>query len=751
MALIKRKLAAALVLASALGSNAASAVGLGEIKLNSALNQKFDAEIKLLNVGDLSRNEILPNLASHAEFSRAGVERVFFLTGLKFEVSLGKNGEATIHVTSDQIVREPFLNFLVELHWPSGRILREYTVLLDPPIFSEAPAPAVRQAASSTERQQGGSASDTKKKPEKSSRDAISSSSGAARSATTSGGAEARESVRVQKNDTLWGIAKANRPSSEVTIRQTMLAIQRHNPQAFIRNNINLLKAGHVLKIPNVGQIQELASEEVRAEIARQNEAWRSNQTIDATQDDPILEEPTSRTSETPAPTVGQLQLLSDDAQEAADEVGESASGTSAEEASENLSAFSGDTDEALAEVQDQSQGAAAGAAVEDLQSQIDNLKKLLALKDQQLAILQADNNDPATDSALAQGEQPTSLALPANNNANAMAAAAQGNAEPSQPVAQEKGLLDMLKDNLLYIGLIFGVSLVVLLVLAAISRRKNEDAVYGADLQSRVGSESGDVQLPDDLDSELDDDQLVATPAKAAVAAQPQEDSADQQQAAKISKLLEEADIYIAYGRYERALEMLQPAVNKNPKNVALRLKLVEIFIATGDMAKLSQQEADLQAIGDAQALAKLEDLKGDAASSFESEEPAESEAVEVADNLVEFTPRAAAQTEPEEEDFAGLDDAPDAETKFDAGIEFTLDEAEPDTEDELSADYTADDQEDDFLGDTDEVATKLELGRAYLDMEDKEAAIDILNEVVEGGNDAQKEEARKLLKSIA
>ena len=151
MGLMMRKLAVALVFMGALGSNLANAVGLGELKLNSALNQKFEAEIKLLNVGDLSKNELLPNLANHKDFARAGVERVFFLTGMKFEVRFKKNGDAYIKVTTDTIVREPFLNFLVELHWPSGRILREYTVLLDPPIFSEAPASNVRQASAGSQ------------------------------------------------------------------------------------------------------------------------------------------------------------------------------------------------------------------------------------------------------------------------------------------------------------------------------------------------------------------------------------------------------------------------------------------------------------------------------------------------------------------------------------------------------------------------------------------------------------------------
>ncbi len=105
-------------------SNQTFAVGLGELKLNSALNEPLDAEIQLLNVGELSELEMLVGLGSQKDFDNAGVERPFSLTDLRFEVDLSKPGNPVILVTSRKPLREPFVDFLVEVDWPTGRLLR---------------------------------------------------------------------------------------------------------------------------------------------------------------------------------------------------------------------------------------------------------------------------------------------------------------------------------------------------------------------------------------------------------------------------------------------------------------------------------------------------------------------------------------------------------------------------------------------------------------------------------------------------
>ncbi|WP_376779677.1 type IV pilus assembly protein FimV, partial [Stutzerimonas nitrititolerans] len=138
-----RNLVLAIAAASALTSEAAFALGLGEVTLKSALNQPLVAEIELLDAKSLAPGEVVPVLASAEDFNRAGVDRQYFLTDLKFTPVLRPDGKSVIQVSSSKPVREPYLNFLVEVIWPSGRLLREYTLLLDPPLYSPETAAAV--------------------------------------------------------------------------------------------------------------------------------------------------------------------------------------------------------------------------------------------------------------------------------------------------------------------------------------------------------------------------------------------------------------------------------------------------------------------------------------------------------------------------------------------------------------------------------------------------------------------------------
>ncbi|MBD0682121.1 hypothetical protein [Pseudomonas sp. PSB11] len=144
---------ARLLLASAAVTYSAwvPALGLGEITLHSALNQPLRADIALLDAAGLEEGELSVRLATADEFSRAGVERVFFLNDLKFTPIL-RGDRSLIRVSSSKPVKEPYLDFLVQLDQPNGRLLREYTVLIDPPggadIASTGDEPSLDRPAS---------------------------------------------------------------------------------------------------------------------------------------------------------------------------------------------------------------------------------------------------------------------------------------------------------------------------------------------------------------------------------------------------------------------------------------------------------------------------------------------------------------------------------------------------------------------------------------------------------------------------
>ena len=131
-----RRIRALVLVAAALCPGIAVALGLGELSLDSYLNEPLKAEVDLLELGDLDEGQVRIRLASREDFDRAGVDRAYFLTSLKFEVVIDGSGSGKLVITSREPVREPFLDFLIEVRWPAGRLLREYTVLLDLPVLS---------------------------------------------------------------------------------------------------------------------------------------------------------------------------------------------------------------------------------------------------------------------------------------------------------------------------------------------------------------------------------------------------------------------------------------------------------------------------------------------------------------------------------------------------------------------------------------------------------------------------------------
>ena len=140
-----RKLVLAIAAASALSSGMAHALGLGELTLKSSLNQPLVAEIELLDVKELTAAELVPSLASPEDFAKAGVDRQAFLNDLSFTPVLNASGKSILRVTSSKPLSEPMVKFLVQVMWPNGRLLRDYSVLLDPSKFSPQTAEAAAQ------------------------------------------------------------------------------------------------------------------------------------------------------------------------------------------------------------------------------------------------------------------------------------------------------------------------------------------------------------------------------------------------------------------------------------------------------------------------------------------------------------------------------------------------------------------------------------------------------------------------------
>ena len=420
-----RKLAVALALAGGLGSGMAQALGLGEIELQSWLNEPLDAEISLRQSAGVDPGDVFVNVAPEAAYQRVGLERNQFLSKLKFEVVTGSDGNLAINVSSREPVREPYLNFLLELTWPNGRLMREYAVLVDPPVYAEESG--VREQVSAP---------------------VSSAASAPARQTTTRSPESIRREAAVQRapargyqpdtfgptgpSDTLWMIAQRMRPDSSVSMQQMMLAIQDLNPDAFIDGNINKLKRGQVLRAPTLDQIQRRTKAEANRVVARQNEEFQSPRPVDATR--------TAQAETAPAQTAenagtDELKLLvaeeetsprTDDEGGSAGGDGEQAGGADAGNAvaMEELDATRRENEELSSRLQ-------------DMQEQVQTLQRLLELKNSQLAELQGMTQEEALAALAAEGESAQASAAGADANAEGETAAATESADVEEPAAQ--------------------------------------------------------------------------------------------------------------------------------------------------------------------------------------------------------------------------------------------------------------------------------------------------------------------------
>src|SRR6202167_1936463 len=249
------------------------ALGLGEIHLKSALNEPMNAEIDLIAATPDELTALRASLADREAFTRYGIDRPPFLSSLTFKVGKSKDGRDVLLVRSTDAIPEPFVTFLVEVNWARGRLMREYTVLLDPPVYTPG-----ETASSATPVTAPTSASAPARRPAPAvapapapSAPVASPSPAPERAAPSVTG----DTYRVGKGDTLTKIARSLQADSSVGIDQTMMAVYRANPDAF-GGNINILHRGAVLRIPGADDIAALNQSEAMSEVHRQMSSWNA-------------------------------------------------------------------------------------------------------------------------------------------------------------------------------------------------------------------------------------------------------------------------------------------------------------------------------------------------------------------------------------------------------------------------------------------------------------------------------------------
>ena len=567
-----RVLISAILLAPA----AALGLGLGEIRLNSSLNEPLSAEIDLVAATSEELSTLSAALASPEVFSRYGLDRPAFLNSLEFTVGRGRDGRAVLLVRSRDAISEPFVSFLIDVNWPRGRLLREYTVLLDPPaMLSAGDTPAQAPVAAPTTAPQPQAAPPAPApapEPEPVEAPAAATPQPAPASPAPSAGS----TYEVARGDTLYGIAGSLSPGDRDAIRRTMIALFRANPEAF-NGNIHQLRAGAILRVPSAEDVAGVSSAEAASEVSQQNEAWRA---AGGGQD------------------AGRLKLVTPPEGEV--------EGTAAPPSSGRVE-----------------------SQIDALEQDITEQKRLLELQNQELADLQKKLADARSEESRAAAPPPAptpaepeaplaEAPVAPEDDIGAPAEPPPSVAKPAQPKpkrppapAAEAGpsFLDTLTDNW---AMLLGAAALLILGLVGFNfyrRRRDEDvsgALRGFDLPATApiptetmrlralatGDTTAEMARPAIFDEEDDDRDIIveerpiARPKTEARSAPGHDETISSEAALNLDQAdpLAEADFHMAYGLYDQAVDLVRMALQKEPERTDLKLKLAEIHFVAGD-----------------------------------------------------------------------------------------------------------------------------------------------------------------------
>ena len=592
-------LAAAAVLCVGLHAGEASALALGRITVQSALGEPLRAEIDVPQITAAEAETLRATAASPEVFRSQGMEFNPLMNALQIQLQRRADGSAVLRVTSDRPVNDPFLDLVLDTTWGTGKIVRSYTLLLDPPALRSA-APTATAAPQIT----APAVAQQRPAPAR----VATPAAPAVRAPAASRPAPA-DGVTVKPGDTAGRIANAHRPA-DVSLDQMLVALMRANPDAFIQGNVNRVRAGSVLQIPDEATAKSVSNTEARQILAAQSRDFNTfrRKLADAA--------PSATVASAERSASGKVQAQVEDrkpATAAPDKLTLSKGSLKGQKAAEDQLARDKQASEANARMAELSKnisdlnkvGAASAAGAAPATAPAASTPAAIKAEVPGVPATPTAPQAPASTPEVPAeaASTPEDAASAPDTTASAPAAEASAPAAPAPkvvapppPPIEEPSFLDGLMEDPM-IPLAGGGLLALLIGYGAyrvVQRRRGAGGVDSSFMESRIqpdsffGASGG--QRIDTANSEM-------TTGGSSMAYSP-----SQLDAGGDVDPVAEADVYLAYGRDLQAEEILKEAIRHNPARVSVHVKLGEIYAkrqdrkaleaVAGDVFKLTQGE---------------------------------------------------------------------------------------------------------------------------------------------------------------
>lgn len=625
------------------------AAGLGKLNVMSGLGEPLKADIELISVTPAELSSITAAIASEEAYTTQGIEKPGSHNTIKVEVGKNASGAPILKLKSDQPITEPFLDMLIQVDWASGRLLREYTVLLDPPGYTGEAEPVVKDTLTTTAPEVNKTSADTGV--------ANTSNTGAtevasSNTSSTSVSASKKKAKRqkkpepvtevdpivasgpqsdlagqehfTQKGDTLLKIARDMKPEG-ISLEQMLVGLYQANPDAFQGKNMNRLKVGQIIRQPSEESLNAITRKEATREIKVQTANWNAyrNKLAGIVEDS----KPTESESGGTQSAGGKIKSAAEDKSIPAkgpQDVVKLSAGESSKATGENVKSLQDKItalqeentarEKSLKEAQDRTS---------DLEKQIADMQKLLALKNGAMAEMQKQAEaaqtkpvepppaeiNPVEPAKTAEPVKPAEPVVEAEKPAEAapapapqtQPAPAEGVNQPNQPVAPpaipptdptaEVGLLETTIADI-PLGTLLPISGGLLALLGGgwfYLRKKREKNL--ADFEQGIMTSGG-----------LKANTVFGNTGTASVDTGDTSFLTDFSQSASGGMIdtndvdpIAEAEVYMAYGRDAQAEEILKDAISKEPKRYELHLKLLEMYAASKNMSAFETISGEL------------------------------------------------------------------------------------------------------------------------------------------------------------